>query len=82
MLVLLRTIRHALLDAAFQQTLAKSYRLGMVAYKGPLEPAGEPDHEKAGGMRGTPWRHVALLIQRERLAEKRFSAASAALGRR
>ena len=36
----------------------------------PITPAGEPDHARGGSRRGTPWQHVALLIQRELFAEK------------
>ena len=36
----------------------------------PVEPVAEPDEGQAGGMHGMLGRHMALLIQRELLAEK------------
>jgi len=36
----------------------------------PIKPATEPDQGEAGGVGGTPWHHLALLIQRELLTEQ------------
>jgi hypothetical protein len=36
----------------------------------PVEPAPEPDQGEAGGIRGAPWRDIALLIEGELFAQK------------
>jgi len=36
----------------------------------PVEPAGEPDEDDTGGMRGPLWRHMAFLTQGELFTEK------------
>jgi hypothetical protein len=48
----------------------KGLRLHQDQGLAPVEPTGKPHEGDTRGIRGTPWLHVALLIQRELLAEK------------
>jgi hypothetical protein len=46
----------------------------------PIEQAAEPDQGKTCGIRSLLWLDMALLIQRQLLAQKEFSAARAGYG--